>query len=121
MCGFYFFQVSRLNGSHRLVLINSLIDSPRAIVLYPQKGYMFWTEWGDTPKIERASLSGEDRLVLVNKTIMQENNLKKQIGWPNGLTIDYGNDKIYWVDAKYNIIVQMDIDGSKCPYKVIFK
>ena len=106
-------QVSRLNGSHRLILINTLVDSPRAIVVYPQKGYLFWTDWSSrNPKIERASSSGEDRVVLVNKTIMDKVLSKKSIGWPNGLTIDYPTDTVYWIDAKEDIIVKMDINGS---------
>ncbi|XP_066928142.1 low-density lipoprotein receptor-related protein 1-like [Clytia hemisphaerica] len=105
-------EVSRLNGSNRLILINAQVDSPRAIVVYPQKGYLFWTDWSSiNPKIERASLCGEDRVVLVNKTYM-DSILKKNIGWPNGLTIDYDTDTIYWVDAKTDIIVQMDLDGG---------
>ena len=111
----YFFprQVSRLDGSHRLILINTWVDSPRAIVVYPQKGYLFWTDWSSqNPKIERASLSGEDRVVLVNKTIMDDVLSKKSIGWPNGLTIDYPTDTIYWIDAKEDIIVKMGINGG---------
>ena len=111
------FQVSRLNGTHRLVLINSELESPRAIVLYPAKGLMFWTDWGRNPKIERAAMDGSARTVLVNKTMFGS---KKVIGWPNGLTIDYGKDMIYWVDAKADFIASMDLNGSKAFIKVYF-
>ena len=37
---------------------------------------------------------------------------KKSIGWPNGLTIDYPTDTIYWIDAKEDIIVKMGINGG---------
>jgi low density lipoprotein receptor-related protein 5/6 len=42
---------------------------------------MFWTDWGEVPKIERASMDGDSvtRTVVVNENIF----------WPNGLTIDY--------------------------------
>lgn len=63
---------------------------------------MYWTDWGKHPKIERADLDGGNRVVLVKQSIV----------WPNGLCIDYAEDKVYWVDAKLDKIVVMDIDGQ---------
>lgn len=52
---------------------------------------MFWSDWNkEAPKIERASLDGSDRIILFSKGL----------GWPNGIALDLGNDKIYWCDAK---------------------
>lgn len=51
---------------------------------------MYWTDWGEMPKIERANLDGTDRVVLLNTSL----------GWPNGLAIDYIAGKLYWGDAK---------------------
>lgn len=51
---------------------------------------MYWTDWGVRPKIERASLDGKDRVVLLNSSL----------GWPNGLALDYATGKLYWGDAK---------------------
>jgi len=50
---------------------------------------LFWTDWGSTAKIERANLDGSDRRVIVNTSLT----------WPNGITIDYDRELIYWVDA----------------------
>ena len=36
----------------------------------------------------------------------------RQLFWPNGLTIDYAADKIYWADAKHHVIERADLDGS---------
>ena len=52
--------------------------------------YMYWTDWGEHPKIERANLDGTERLVLLNSSL----------GWPNGLAIDHAAGKLYWGDAK---------------------
>lgn len=41
--------------------------------------YLFWTEWGQYPRIERSRLDGSQRAVLVNVSI----------SWPNGISIDY--------------------------------
>ena len=51
---------------------------------------MYWTDWGEKPKIERANLDGTERIVLLNTSL----------GWPNGLAIDYDAGKLYWGDAK---------------------
>lgn len=48
-------------------------------VCVPVCSYLFWTEWGQYPRIERSRLDGTQRLVLVNVSI----------SWPNGISIDY--------------------------------
>lgn len=51
---------------------------------------MYWTDWGENPKIECANLDGQERHVLVNTSL----------GWPNGLALDVQEGKLYWGDAK---------------------
>lgn len=51
---------------------------------------MYWTDWGENPKIECANLDGQERRVLVNASL----------GWPNGLALDLQEGKLYWGDAK---------------------
>ncbi|KAL8625703.1 hypothetical protein ACOMHN_043978 [Nucella lapillus] len=94
-------EVSTLNGDMRSVLIQDGLDEPRAIALHPSKGLMFWTDWGYSPKIESAGMNGKSR-----KTIISE-----EIIWPNGLTIDYVDDRLYWIDAKTHQIGSSDLDG----------
>lgn len=38
-----------------------LADSPRAIALHYEYGYMFWSDWGTSAKIERADMDGKNR------------------------------------------------------------
>lgn len=47
--------------------------------LYFVHRYLFWTEWGQYPRIERSRLDGSQRAILVNVSI----------SWPNGISIDY--------------------------------
>ena len=55
---------------------------------------MFWTDWENkNPRIERATMSGHDRRVIVDITELHG-------GWPNGLTIDYPEHRLYWIDAR---------------------
>ena len=56
------------------------------------------------PKIERMGMDGVGRQVVVSN---------KDVTWPNGLTIDYTSDRIFWVDGKRNYIGSSDLDGSK--------
>lgn len=65
---------------------------------------MFWTDWGEDPKIERASMSGDH----LSRTVL----VWEKIFWPNGLTIDYDERLIYWVDGKLQFIESMDYEGG---------
>lgn len=38
--------------------------------------------------------------------------IDKEIYWPNGLTLDYGQQKLYWADAKHSFIHRCALDGS---------
>lgn len=38
--------------------------------------------------------------------------ISSNIKWPNGLTLDLMLNRIYWVDAKLNIISSSNLDGS---------
>ena len=64
--------------------------------------FMYWTDWGEVPKIERAGMDGSDRFVIINT----------EIYWPNGLTLDYEERKLYWADAKLNFIHRSNLDGT---------
>lgn len=63
---------------------------------------MYWTDWGEIPKIERAGMDGTNRSMIIDK----------EIYWPNGLTLDYSQEKLYWADAKHNFIHRSNLDGS---------
>ncbi|CAD5111663.1 DgyrCDS948 [Dimorphilus gyrociliatus] len=99
-------QVSNFNGDFQMVLVSGTIGNPRSIAVSPKKGYLFWTDWNrHSPRIERCSMDGSDRIFLTN--------LKDMGGsWPNGLTIDNTNDRIYWADAHSHSIYTSDMDGK---------
>ncbi|RLW10339.1 hypothetical protein DV515_00002386, partial [Chloebia gouldiae] len=64
--------------------------------------YMYWTDWGETPRIERAGMDSSMRKIIVDSDIY----------WPNGLTIDLDEQKLYWADAKLSFIHRANLDGS---------
>lgn len=89
-------EVASLNGKLRKVLLWDDIDQPRAIAVVPMDGLMFWTDWGELPKIERAGMNGDasTRKVIVNTNIF----------WPNGLTVDFDHRRLYWLDGRLHFI-----------------
>lgn len=55
---------------------------------------MYWTDWGDRAFIGRIGMDGANKTAIITT----------KIEWPNGITIDYTNDKLYWSDAHLNYI-----------------
>lgn len=43
-----------------------------------------------------------------NRSVIVED----KITWPNGLTLDFVNDRIYWADAREDYIAFASLDGS---------
>ncbi|XP_076640079.1 low-density lipoprotein receptor-related protein 6 isoform X1 [Colletes latitarsis] len=97
-------EVTSIDGRHRKVLFWTDIYQPRAIALVPMKSILFWTDWGDVPKIERAAMNGDP---LTREVIISDD-----IFWPNGLTVDYDNELVYWVDGRLKFIAVMDYYGK---------
>ena len=50
---------------------------------------MFWTDWSLEPFIAKMGMDGSRLQKLITKGLF----------WPNGLTIDYATDTLWWVDA----------------------
>ena len=55
--------------------------------------YLYWTDWGRTPRIERSDMDGNNRMVVI----------RNNLGWPNGLTIDEHSSRIIWADARTEV------------------
>ncbi|CAL7950125.1 unnamed protein product [Xylocopa violacea] len=95
-------ELANFEGNMRKTLIQDRIHEPRAIALNPLEGWMFWTDWSDEARIEKAGMDGSHRTVIIDTNVQ----------WPNGLTLDLIGKKIYWVDAKLNIIGSCNYDGT---------
>ena len=102
--------------------------NPRAIVLDPQNRYMavhinrsctmtintdctfvrayyrlmYWTDWGDIARIEKASMDGANRVEIINTNLT----------WPNALTLDYQEQVLYWGDGFHGTIESSNVDGT---------
>lgn len=73
--------------------------------------YLFFADWVDSPttagrstraKIERSKLDGGERKSLIGRGIH----------WPNGLSVDYANEWLYWCDAYYDKIERVRFNGA---------
>uniref|UniRef100_A0A8C6PT24 EGF-like domain-containing protein n=1 Tax=Nothobranchius furzeri TaxID=105023 RepID=A0A8C6PT24_NOTFU len=104
-------SVARLEKASqtRKTLIEGKMTHPRAIVVDPLHGWMYWTDWEEDPKeskrgkIERAWMDGSNRNVfLTSKTVL----------WPNGLSLDIPQGILYWVDAYYDRIEMVYLNSS---------
>ena len=103
-------QVSRLDGSYRTVVITDL-SSPRSIAVYPAKGLVFWADSvgrdrmkKNCCKVERAAMDGTGRQSLVQRS---------DVWRALGITLDYTEDKVYWLEDSRWILWKMDLDGGK--------
>ncbi|XP_031557799.1 nidogen-like [Actinia tenebrosa] len=95
-------EVSRLNGSNRKVLISNGLYDPRAILVDPPSGKMYWSDWTRRrPRIETADMDGTNRRVLVYD----------DLGLPNGLTLVQTTNELCYTDAGSWSIRCVDLAG----------
>jgi len=67
---------------------------------------MFWISRGLRARIERATLSGDSKTTLVSFT---------SLWWPprpNGITLDFSANRLYWVDSQTRRIESVDFNGN---------
>lgn len=98
-------EVASSNGENRVILLNlEKTSQPRGLAIDPSPGarWLFWTDWGESPRIERAGLDGTKRQTIINTKIY----------WPNGITLDIPNKRIYFADSKLDYIDFCNYDGS---------
>uniref|UniRef100_A0A671YLB9 Low density lipoprotein receptor a n=1 Tax=Sparus aurata TaxID=8175 RepID=A0A671YLB9_SPAAU len=95
-------SVVTADGSRRKTLFHQDLSKPRAIVVDPHSNFIYWTDWGTPAKIEKAGLNGGDRTALVTDNIV----------WPNGITLDLLNQRLYWVDSKLHTLSSIDVQGG---------
>ncbi|KAH8283831.1 hypothetical protein KR054_002978, partial [Drosophila jambulina] len=96
-------ELTNFEGNMGKVLIKDALDIPRSIALDPIDGWMYWSDWGASPRIERAGMDGSHRTTIISYDVK----------WPNGITLDLVKKRLYWVDGKLNTISSSNYDGSE--------
>ncbi|RWS08434.1 low-density lipoprotein receptor-related protein 4-like protein [Dinothrombium tinctorium] len=79
------------------------VEKVRAIALEPDRGIMYWSDWGRVPGIYESGMDGSNIKEIVSKNIV----------WPNGITIDAPTRRLYWSDAKLHRIEYLDLFTKK--------
>lgn len=91
-------EVSRLNGSHRYIVISN-VEKPTALAVDPFAGLLFYVGDGF---IGRTGLDGSQMFILVNQTKSVSN-----------LVLDIENQMVYWCETSNNFIMRVDYDGNR--------
>ena len=69
---------------------------------YVSHRWLYWSDWGESALIERASMDGRGKNAIVSSGLV----------WPNGLAIDVHSQSLYWADAMLDKIEAANTDGS---------
>ncbi len=87
----------------KTLLDDKTLVKPRGIVVHPMHGYLFYSDWGTSnPHLGRVDMDGKNRKILFGKPLVE---------WPNGLSLDYISNRLYWVDANKDSISSCDLNG----------
>lgn len=65
--------------------------------------YLYWADFGDTPRIERSFLDGSGRVAIHTERLY----------WPAALTLDLENRLMFWSDNKLHVLERSNLDGSQ--------
>lgn len=63
---------------------------------------MYWSDWEKPAKIAVSYMDGSNDQSFVSN----------DLHWPNGLAIDFPNERLYWTDAKKMTIESIRLDGT---------
>ncbi|XP_062570264.1 prolow-density lipoprotein receptor-related protein 1-like [Saccostrea cucullata] len=96
----YIGVIHRRSLLHKTLLTN--LHSPREIAVYPSKGFLYWTAFGNIAEISRSYMDGTSKMYIATTNI----------GWPNGFSIDFATNKIFWADGLKNSIEYSDLNGE---------
>lgn len=61
---------------------------------------MYWSSQNYYSKIEKAEMTGKERVVLLSSWNL----------YPNGLTLDHEQNRLYWVDGSYHKLEYLDLN-----------
>ncbi|XP_053574891.1 low-density lipoprotein receptor-related protein 6 [Bombina bombina] len=96
-------NVTRLDGRAIGVVLKGEQDRPRAILVNPERGYMYFTNLQErSAKIERAALDGTEREVLFFTGLSK----------PIALALDNKMGKLFWADSDLRRIESSDLSGA---------
>ncbi|TUD19545.1 Low-density lipoprotein receptor-related protein 8 [Bagarius yarrelli] len=93
-------QAAALSGTEHTAVLSGL-SSPTAIAVQPEDGFLFWSDAGISPRIERSGLNGQNRRTLITSVIQN----------PVSIALDVPRGLLYWADAGLNAVSRVTYDG----------
>ncbi|XP_060093387.1 very low-density lipoprotein receptor isoform X1 [Heteronotia binoei] len=94
--------VANLLGTKRKILFNTDLRELASVAVDPLSGFMYWSDWGEPARIEKAGMNGLARQQIVTTAIE----------WPLGIALDLVKNRLYWVDAKLHTLSSVDMNGQ---------
>ncbi|XP_069122245.1 low-density lipoprotein receptor-related protein 4-like [Argopecten irradians] len=89
------------------------IEFPRGLAVFPSEGYLYFADYGTfRSSIERVWMDGTNRTVIISSD-------SDALEAPTGLTIDYANKRVYWVDNYNDDIHSCDLDGNDVRFLLV--
>ena len=98
-----------LDASEYTSVYSAAEDSKASIIaldFHVRSGTIFWTDV-TREKIYRAKLNGSFTVQSTTKAIVTQG-----LQTPDGIAVDWINEKLYWTDAGIGVIEVADFDGS---------
>ncbi len=98
-------SIYAMNTDGSQVVDIARVERPRAIVVHPCRGLLFYTDWGRFgagAKIYKSTMAGTLREEVVGTNLTQ----------PSGLAIDFDEDMLYFTDAVREVIERISINGT---------
>ena len=79
------------------------VKQPRAVALHHKRFLVLFTDWDkDSKKVGMINMDGKNLTSLVSE----------RLGWPNGLAVDEELDRVFWSDARQDLLESIKLDGS---------
>ena len=79
------------------------VKQPRAVAIHHKRFLVLFTDWDkDLKKVGMVGMDGSNLTSLVSENL----------GWPNGLAVDEELDRVFWSDARNDILESVKLDGT---------
>lgn len=83
-------------------MLVDLAPSTSSCLIVVSHRKVFFTDYGQIPKVERCDMDGQNRTKLVDSKIV----------FPHGITLDLVSRLVYWADAYLDYIEVVDYEGK---------
>ncbi|XP_060587389.1 sortilin-related receptor-like, partial [Ruditapes philippinarum] len=93
--------VSLKNKDIYKTIVNESLDEPWDIIVHPERGVIYWSDWGNEPRIETSTMDGGNRSIIVSF---------EPDSWPSAIALDVKSMNLFWAEAHYHVIGQINID-----------